>query len=54
MKPAPNLIEFSVRQVLNWPFAFALANTLLIGTLLLYAVYVRILEGRMARAGGLP
>ena len=49
-----NLIEFSVRQVLNWPFAFALANTLLIGTLLLYAVYVRILEGRMARAGGLP
>ena len=24
-----NLIEFSVRQVLNWPFAFALANTLL-------------------------
>ncbi len=22
-----NLIEFSVRQVLNWPFAFALANT---------------------------
>src|SRR5262249_6376110 len=24
-----NLIEFSVRQVLNWPFAFALANSLL-------------------------
>jgi len=49
-----NLIEFSVRQVLNWPFAFALANTLLIGTLLLYAIYVRILEGRMPRAAGLP
>lgn len=49
-----NLIEFSVRQVLNWPFAFALANTLLIGTLLLYAMYVRVLEGRMPRAAGMP
>jgi ABC-type spermidine/putrescine transport system permease subunit I len=49
-----NLIEFSVRQVLNWPFAFALANTLLIGTLLLYAVYIRALEGRMPRTAGLP
>ncbi len=49
-----NLIEFSVRQVLNWPFAFALANTLLLGTLLLYAIYVRTLEGRMPRAAGLP
>ena len=49
-----NLIEFSVRQVLNWPFAFALANTLLIGTLLLYAIYVRALEGRMPRTAGLP
>ena len=49
-----NLIEFSVRQVLNWPFAFALANTLLIGTLLLYAIYIRALEGRMPRAAGLP
>jgi ABC-type spermidine/putrescine transport system permease subunit I len=46
-----NLIEFSVRQVLNWPFAFALANTLLCGTLLLYFVYVRLLEGRLPRAG---
>ena len=46
-----NLIEFSVRQVLNWPFAFALANTLLLGTLLLYSVYVRLLEGRMPRTG---
>jgi mannopine transport system permease protein len=44
-----NLIEFSVRQVLNWPFAFALANTLLIGTLVLYFVYVRALEGRLPR-----
>ena len=49
-----NLIEFSVRQVLNWPFAFALANTLLLGTLLLYALYVRALEGRMPRTAGLP
>jgi ABC-type spermidine/putrescine transport system permease subunit I len=49
-----NLIEFSVRQVLNWPFAFALANTLLIGTLALYAVYIRALEGRMPRTAGLP
>ena len=49
-----NLIEFSVRQVLNWPFAFALANTLLIGTLLLYAIYIRVLEGRMPRTAGLP
>jgi putative spermidine/putrescine transport system permease protein len=49
-----NLIEFSVRQVLNWPFAFALANTLLLGTLVLYAIYVRVLEGRMPRAAGLP
>ena len=46
-----NLIEFSVRQVLNWPFAFALANTLLWGTLLLYFVYIRLLEGRLPRAG---
>jgi ABC-type spermidine/putrescine transport system permease subunit I len=49
-----NLIEFSVRQVLNWPFAFALANTLLLGTLLLYAIYIRVLEGRMPRAAGIP
>jgi putative spermidine/putrescine transport system permease protein len=49
-----NLIEFSVRQVLNWPFAFALANTLLLGTLLLYAIYIRVLEGRMPRAAGFP
>ena len=49
-----NLIEFSVRQVLNWPFAFALANTLLLGTLLLYAIYLRALEGRMPRAAGFP
>jgi ABC-type spermidine/putrescine transport system permease subunit I len=46
-----NLIEFSVRQVLNWPFAFALANTLLWGTLALYFVYVRLLEGRLPKAG---
>lgn len=46
-----NLIEFSVRQVLNWPFAFALANTLLWGTLLLYFVYIRLLEGRLPKAG---
>ena len=46
-----NLIEFNVRQVLNWPFAFALANVLLCGTLLLYFAYIRVLEGRLPRAG---
>jgi ABC-type spermidine/putrescine transport system permease subunit I len=46
-----NLIEFSVRQVLNWPFAFALATVLLVGTLALYAGYVRTVEGRLPRAG---
>jgi ABC-type spermidine/putrescine transport system permease subunit I len=46
-----NLIEFSVRQVLNWPFAFALANALLVGTLALYFVYVRLLEERLPKAG---
>ena len=46
-----NLIEFSVRQVLNWPFAFALANTLLVGTIALYFVYVRALGNRLPRAG---
>ena len=46
-----NLIEFSVRQVLNWPFAFALANALLWGTLVLYFVYVRLLAGRLPKAG---
>lgn len=46
-----NLVEFSVRQVLNWPFAFALANTLLWSTLVLYLVYVRLLEGRLPKVG---
>ena len=46
-----NLIEFNVRQVLNWPFAFALANVLLCGTLLLYFAYIRVLEGRLPKAG---
>jgi ABC-type spermidine/putrescine transport system permease subunit I len=46
-----NLIDFNVRQVLNWPFAFALANVLLFGTLILYFVYVRLLEGRLPRSG---
>ena len=48
-----NLIECSVRQVLNWPFAFALADTLLIGTLALYAIYLRMLEGRIPRRAAL-
>jgi ABC-type spermidine/putrescine transport system permease subunit I len=46
-----NLIEFNVRQVLNWPFAFALSNTLLSGTLVLYFVYLRLLRGRMPATG---
>jgi ABC-type spermidine/putrescine transport system permease subunit I len=46
-----NLIDFNVREVLNWPFAFALANVLLWGTLLLYLVYSRLLESRLPRTG---
>mgnify|MGYP001064259721 FL=1 len=46
-----NLIDFSVREVLNWPFAFALANVLLWGTLVFYFVYVRMVEGRLPRTG---
>jgi ABC-type spermidine/putrescine transport system permease subunit I len=48
-----NLIDFNVRQVLNWPFAFALANVLLWGTLILYFVYVRLVEGRLPRTDAL-
>ena len=46
-----NLIDFSVREVLNWPFAFALANVLLCGTLVFYWIYVRLIESRMPRPG---
>jgi len=46
-----NLIDFSVREVLNWPFAFALANVLLWGTLVLYYVHVRLVESRLPRSG---
>ena len=45
-----NLIDFNVREVLNWPFAFALANVLLWGTLIVYFVHVRLVEGRQPRA----
>ena len=38
-------------QVSSVPFAFALANTLLWGTLALYFVHVRLLEGRLPKAG---
>ncbi|MCC7271385.1 MAG: ABC transporter permease [Alphaproteobacteria bacterium] len=44
-----NLIDFHIRQVLNWPFAFALANVLLCGTLVLYFLYARSVEGRLPR-----
>jgi ABC-type spermidine/putrescine transport system permease subunit I len=46
-----NLIDFSVREVLNWPFAFALGNVLLWGTLVFYFIYVRLVEGRLPRSG---
>jgi ABC-type spermidine/putrescine transport system permease subunit I len=46
-----NLIDFSVREVLNWPFAFALANLLLCVTLALYYVHVRFVESRLPRTG---
>jgi ABC-type spermidine/putrescine transport system permease subunit I len=45
-----NLIDFNVREVLNWPFAFALANVLLWGTLIVYFVHVRLVEGRLPRS----
>jgi ABC-type spermidine/putrescine transport system permease subunit I len=43
-----NLIEFSVRQTLDWPFAFALANTLLVVTFVLYFMYVKMFPSRAA------
>lgn len=46
-----NLIDFSVREVLNWPFAFALANLLLSVTLVLYFVHVRYVESKLPRTG---
>lgn len=45
-----NLIDFNVREVLNWPFAFALANVLMCGTLAIYFVQVRLMDGRFSRA----
>lgn len=44
-----NLIDFSVREVLNWPFAFSLANILLCVTLALYYFHVRYIESRLPR-----
>jgi len=46
-----NLIDFNVREVLNWPFAFALANVLLWGTLVVYFLHVKLVEGRLPRSG---
>jgi ABC-type spermidine/putrescine transport system permease subunit I len=34
-----NLIAFNVREVLNWPFAFSLASTLLASTIALFFIY---------------
>jgi ABC-type spermidine/putrescine transport system permease subunit I len=34
-----NLIAFNIRDVLNWPLAFALSTTLLASTIVLYLVY---------------
>lgn len=34
-----NLIAFNVKEVLNWPFAFALATSLLASTIVLYYAY---------------
>ncbi|MGE0716827.1 MAG: ABC transporter permease [Alphaproteobacteria bacterium] len=34
-----SLIAFNVREVLNWPFAFSLATTLLASTIVLYLAY---------------
>ena len=36
-----NLIDNQVRQVVNWPFASALAMLLLVFTLVSYLVYYR-------------
>jgi putative spermidine/putrescine transport system permease protein len=38
-----NLIEFHVQQLLNWPFAFSLANLLLLATLIWYFLYVKLM-----------
>jgi ABC-type spermidine/putrescine transport system permease subunit I len=46
-----NLVDFNVREVLNWPFAFALATVLFLGTLVLYLVYARLVEGRHSDTG---
>ncbi len=46
-----NLIDFNVREVLNWPFAFALASLLLFGTLIFYYLHVRYVEVRLPRTG---
>jgi mannopine transport system permease protein len=45
-----NLIDFNVRELLNWPFAFALANVLLWGTLIVYFLHVRLVEARLPRS----
>ena len=45
-----NLIDFNVRELLNWPFAFALANVLLWGTLVVYFLHVRLVEARLPRS----
>jgi mannopine transport system permease protein len=45
-----NLIDFNVRELLNWPFAFALANVLLWGTLIVYFFHVRLVEARLPRS----
>jgi len=46
-----NVIDFNVREVLNWPFAFAVSNVLLTATLVLYGVYLRALRGRLPGGG---
>jgi ABC-type spermidine/putrescine transport system permease subunit I len=40
-----NLIAFNVREVLNWPFAFSLATTLLASTIVLYLAYRALAPG---------
>lgn len=46
-----NLIDFNVREVLNWPFAFALGNVLLWGTLVIYFFQVRMVDARIPQTG---
>ncbi len=49
--PRLRILDSYVLREMAGPFAFALANALLLGTLALYAAYMRLIEGRLPRTG---